>query len=299
VTVFHLTRLVSAALLLVVIGLGTDVGAKADEKIAVGLGSFPFTPDAKRPQQSLKVWTSRPETFGPNSPIVFVMHGVKRNGQTYRDTWAPYSVRDSFLLLVPEFSDDQYPSEAYSQGNIADKKGNPLDPNAWTFTIIERLFDQAKRMTGNHSEQYYLYGHSAGGQFVHRFVLFMPKARYARAIAANPGYYTIPTQAEHYPYGLRGTHVKGSIDPAVFERDFVLMLGAQDTDRNDPNLRKTPKADAQGLTRLDRGMHYFKTVQSLAQREKAKFNWKMVTVPDVGHFDPKMSESASKVLFRK
>src|SRR5271155_4121645 len=42
------------------------------------------------------------------------------------------------------------------------------------------------------SKTYYLYGHSAGGQFAHRLVLFMPNARYQRVVAANPGYYTMP-----------------------------------------------------------------------------------------------------------
>src|SRR4051812_545594 len=78
-----------------------DVGA--DETIAVGAGKFEFAPHARRPQHRLTVWTYRPDAFGPDSPIVFVMHGVKRNGQGYRDNWAPHSRKAGFLLVVPEF----------------------------------------------------------------------------------------------------------------------------------------------------------------------------------------------------
>lgn len=272
---------------------------RADEKVAVGSGSFEFSPDARRPQNKLKVWTCRPEGFGPNSPIVFVMHGVQRNGKTYRDAWVPHSRKDGFLLLVPEFPEDEYPGEAYQQGNLRDRQGKPAPPEEWTFWIIEKLFDHAKTLTGNKVEKYHLYGHSAGGQFVHRFVLFMPQARYARAIAANPGFYTFPTQDAEYPYGLKRTPITGPISPAVFGLDFVLMLGAEDTNRDDPNLRKTPQADAQGLTRLERGRNYFRTATLLAEKESAEFNWRLVTVPGVGHSNAMMSASAARELFAK
>lgn len=272
---------------------------EADEKVEVGLGVFEFTPDPTKPQQTLKVWTCRPKGLTPSSPIVFVMHGVKRNGRVSRDTWAPYSQRDNFLLIVPEFPEERYPSYAYQQGNILDRTGRPIDQGQWTFTVIEKLFDRVKTLTGNKSERYYLYGHSAGGQFVHRFVLFMPDARYERAIAANPGFYTFPTQDTAYPYGLKGTHVTGAIESRVFQRNFMLMLGAQDTDRDDPNLRKTPEADAQGLTRLERGRNFYQKAKSIAQQEKAKFNWKLLIVPGVGHSNQKMSQFASQALFSK
>jgi dienelactone hydrolase len=276
--------------------LGEQSGA--DDKIPVGKHMFRFSPDAKRPQHELKVWTYRPEGFGPNTPIVFVMHGNKRNGETYRDTWARYSRKYGFLLLVPEFPKDEYPVKAYQQGNLRDRQGKPVPPEGWTFSIIEKLFDHAKALTGSQVDNYYLYGHSAGGQFVQRFVLFMPKARYSRAIAANPGFYTFPTQEKVYPYGLKGTPIAGPIEPAVFGRDFVLMLGAEDTNRNNmPNRLKTKQPDEQGKTRPERGTNYFRTATDLAKAADTKFKWRLVQVPGVGHSAPRMSGPAAQELF--
>lgn len=259
----------------------------------IGLGSFTFVPNPQKPDRSIKVWTYQPPNLQPNAPIVVVMTGSERNGKLYRNTWAPYSDRDNFLLLVPEFPKNRYPGRAYNEGNILDRQGNLVPHNEWTFAIVEQLFDYAKEITGNQSQKYYLYGHSAGGQFVHRFVLFMPEARYQRAIAANPGYYTFLNPDIAYPYGLKGTSLQNGVSSTVFKRNFVMMLGEKDTTRNLP---KTSQSDAQGLTRLERGTNYFKAAKAIAQTENAKFRWQLVKVPGVGHSDAGMVELAAKVL---
>jgi poly(3-hydroxybutyrate) depolymerase len=291
--------LVIVSAILVFAAGGLALADQPEDKVQAGAGAFAFTPDVARPLHKLKVWTYRPDGFGPNNPIVFVMHGVRRNGENYRDAWIPLSRARSFLLVVPEFPKDEYPGEAYQRGNITDRAGKPVPPERWTFNVIEKLFDHVKTLTESKAEKYYLYGHSAGGQFVQRFVLFMPEARYARAIAANPGYYTFPIQNVNYPYGLKGTPVANQLDPVVFARDFVLLLGAEDTNQGDPNLRKTPEADAQGLTRFARGINYFQTATRVAETAHVKFNWRLVTVAGVGHSNTKMAPSAARELFSK
>ena len=291
----HFLTLTGSSLSLITVG-STGVFAGNKSQIPMGLGTFTFTPNPKKKHQTIEVWTSQPQNLQPNSPIVIVMTGIKRNARDYRDTWASYSEQNNFLLLVPEFPADQYPGDGYNEGNILDGQRHPLPQSKWTFTIIEQLFDYAKAISGNHSQKYYLFGHSAGGQFVHRFILFMPEARYQRAIAANPGFYTFPTPDIAYPYGLGGTPLQTGIPSMVFDRNFVLMLGTEDTNRNAP-LLKTPQADSQGLKRFERGMNYFKVAQEVAKREEVKFNWQLVKVPKVGHSDAGMARSAAKILF--
>ena len=263
--------------------------------LAVGEDSFEFAPDAKQ-QRKIKVWTYQPERFGPNSPIVFVMHGVNRRGKGYRDSWIRHSRDRGFLLLVPEFPEFEYPREAYQLGNMLDATGKPLPQEKWTFTVIEKLFDHVKTRTGSRVEKYHIYGHSAGGQFVQRLVLFMPDARYAHAIAANPGYYTFPTQDAAYPYGLKGTPITGQPEQAIFRRRFSLLLGDMDIIR-DRYLRKTPQADAQGLTRLERGKKYFRAAAAVAENASATFNWQLITVAGVGHSNAKMAPAAAQEWF--
>ena len=64
---------------------------------------------------------------------------------------------------------------------------------------------------------------------------------------------------EQVPYGLGGSGAdkKESLKKSL-GRQFVLMLGDRDTDPNHTELRKTPKAMAEGATRLERGQNFFK-----------------------------------------
>lgn len=151
-------------------------------------------------------------------------------------------------------------------------------------------------MTKNQSERYYLYGHSGGGQFVRRLVLFYPEARYARAIAANPGYYTMPNMETRFPYGLEGTPVTPETLAQSFRRDFVVLLGEKDTKRDDPNLRKTPEADAQGPNRLQRGKRFYTDSRTQATTLNVPFRWQLRTVPNAGHSNQQMAATAARLL---
>jgi poly(3-hydroxybutyrate) depolymerase len=45
-----------------------------------------------------------PEGFTADSRFLFVMHGVRRDGERYLNDWIPYADEGHFLLVVPEFS---------------------------------------------------------------------------------------------------------------------------------------------------------------------------------------------------
>ncbi|MCX7827493.1 MAG: hypothetical protein N2689_18335, partial [Verrucomicrobiae bacterium] len=80
--------------------------------------------------------------------------------------WLPHARRYGFLLAAPEFSQAAFPGDdGYALGVKT------------AFRFIEPVFDAVKAATGNRSERYHLYGHSAGAQFVHRFLYFAPRAR--------------------------------------------------------------------------------------------------------------------------
>lgn len=255
--------------------------------------------DAGRPfkDQPLKVWHYRPRVPATDAPVVFVMHGVKRDAEYYRDTWKEAAERFGFLLLCPEFPARTYPRKAYQLGNLVDEDRRPLPEEEWTFKAIERLFDSVKEATGNVSERYSIYGHSAGGQFVHRLAMFLPEARYETAIAANTGWYTMPTfSGKRFPYGLRRSGNSPQRIKKAFDRRLVVLLGERDTDAEDPHLRQSAGARKQGANRLERGRAFYDTAIREAEKLGVGLKWELRTVPEAAHFDPRMMPAAARII---
>lgn len=268
--------------------------------IGPGAGNFHFVDDRNSADKSLTVWYYRPLHISATiAPIVFVMHGAKRDADNYRDNWRDAAERFGFLLICPEFAQPNYPRAAYQLGNLVDSGGKPLPEDRWTFGMIERLFDFVREATGNTSEQYCIYGHSAGAQFVHRMALFVPAARYATAIAANAGWYTMPTfDSKRFPYSLKDSgSTPERLKKALGER-LVILLGERDTDADDPYLRRSKGARRQGINRFERGHTFFTTACGEAAELGMTSNWELLTVPGAAHLDPQMIPAAARELFR-
>jgi poly(3-hydroxybutyrate) depolymerase len=288
------TSLRWAAVLYVVTAYGPHPAQAA--KLASGSGRTEITHGGT----TIPVWYYLPEDVRSDAPVLFVMHGVNRDADRYRNEWEPHAEEHGFILLCPQFSNADFPGEeGYNFGNLLDKERRLRSRDEWSFRFLEPIFDAVKTATGNRSERYHLYGHSAGAQFVHRYLFFTPEARVARAVAANAGVWAVPNLAVDYPYGLRGVGVDAASLRAMFERPLVVLLGTADTDQTDIHLRRTPEAMVQGPHRFARGQYFF----AAARRESAALGvplaWRLATAPDIEHSNKLMAPFAVKVLFER
>ena len=258
-----------------------------------GAGSFVYVDAVSRVR--LQVFYYRPQTLFKNRPILFVMHGVKRNAQQYRDSWIPYAQQFGTFLVAPQFSEKCFPGwKGYNLGGLTD---NGMPPNASAFAVLERLFDYIRHASACAPNYYLIYGHSAGAQFVHRLVLLHERNRAHIAIAANAGWYTLPTFETEYPYGLANSPCRNVDLRGAFRKRLVILLGKSDTDENDENLRRTNEAMMQGVHRLQRGQNKFQVAKSMASYIGTEFRWEMKVVPEVGHSNRAIAKKAAKILF--
>jgi poly(3-hydroxybutyrate) depolymerase len=278
-------------------GAPAGSSGKADDapaSLSSGAGRFEFHHAGK----TLPVWYYLPADTKADTPILIVMHGVHRAGERYRNDWQPLSQKYHFILIVPEFSDADFPGNAgYALGGMKDPKGQPVPRAQWTFGYIEPLFDAVKAATGNRNERYFLFGHSAGSQFVHRYLYFNPEARVARAVSANAGWWTLPDPDIDFPYGLRGSAIDDAMLKTMLQRPLTVLLGTADTDPEDENLRKTPQAEAQGPNRWVRGHTFFDAGKRRAEALHVPFGWQLATAPGIAHSDAGMSAFAADLLF--
>lgn len=272
-------------------------GVNAGDRLPSRKGSFLFRDERGNPDQPITVWYYKPAAMAPTAKVVFVMHGVKRNGEDYRDKWMLYAEEYNFLLIVPEFSELYYTKDEYQFGGVT--KANE---EKWSFSAIEHLFDYIKSAEPLMTETYYLYGHSAGAQFVHRYMLFMSAPRAALAIAANAGSYTLPVysapEQPGFPWSLDENLVSEAQLKAALARNVVLLLGEDDTDENHKHLPKAPQAMAQGKNRLERGKNFYRIARQQAASLHVPLRWVLKTVPGVGHSDQGMSKEALRYILK-
>lgn len=257
-------------------------------------GSFEFHSYAALSDRPLKVWYDAPAGDLTAVKVIVVMHGQSRGGESYRDSWVSEARRVGALLVVPEFSEALYPgSEAYNLGNV-----NREPESRWSYSMIEPLFDYVRADTGNRSDGYYLYGHSAGAQFVHRFLFLVPNNRVKRAVVANAGWYTTPEPNIGFPYGMRESPVTDTGLRRALGKPLTILLGEDDTDSNDPDLRHSADADRQGPNRWARGHFFYQAGLNASRALGIPFGWTLQTVPGVAHSNADMVPAAARATFR-
>jgi hypothetical protein len=260
----------------------------------------------------LSAYTHRSPLFDATTgKIVFIMHGTNRNAEDYLDNWRNEVNQHNVLAIAPEFPKSFYPgSEDYQLG--VGTSGTPYtgtyrsyqwrDSDDYTHSEIEHLFEAVRTQLGNASCRYSIYGHSAGGQFVHRLLSFRPDARVDKAVAANSGWYTLPSHGGgwdsnyHMPYGLQGAPPDPTRREKLFGHELIVLLGEDDVQRG-TYLRTTSEADAQGLNRLQRGQFYYNTGLQEALSRGVPFEWTLDIVPNVGHSHSGMMPAAAAHIF--
>ena len=188
-----------------------------------------------------------PETAGPDSPVMVLIHGITRRAAEQVFRFRDEADRTGAVLAAPHFSKVIYGQ--YQQ--VVDRRGVRAD-----LALIDIIGDVANAV-GGHPGKVHLFGFSGGAQFAHRFALLHPD-RVASMTLASAGWYTMPDEAQPYPYGV-GTHpVAGeTFDLKAFlaiERH--LFVGSEDRFQDDA-LRRSDRIDrAQGTNRLERATRW-------------------------------------------
>src|SRR5476651_486350 len=248
-------------------------------------------------KKTLDVFTYQPADADDTTPIVIVMTGVDRNAATYRNDWMTVADQYHLRVIVPRFSEQDFPGAAgYNLGNLVDAKTHrKLPASQWAFTIVDTLFSQMQKQGITSQQQYYLFGNSAGCQFVHRMLTLLPQPQVKAAVCAAAGWWTLPDTDQRWPYGLRESPIAVSQQQLAnyFAKPMLIAVGSDDDDPDNRQLRRSKQVMAQGTNRLERAESYFTTSQQRAEQNNTPFNWHFVDLPDVGHSGSKMSVFAA------
>lgn len=238
---------------------------------------------------SLPVYMHVPAQAGPDAPVVLVFHGASRNPDDYRNAWIEIAEACQVVIAAPGFSRERFPgADGY---NLAGLGEDGLEP---AFPWVETVFDSVRSRYGLNAPGYYAFGHSAGSQFLHRFLFFTPDTRLIRGVGANAGWYTRPDPETPWPYGFKAAPAAPIALDRIPRLPFEIHLGALDSDPEGENVRRNPQADAQGENRLARGLSMAAYVNALGAESGA--GWRVEIVPAVAHDNTRMAPAAARAL---
>ena len=298
--------------------------ASNEVTIEEGSGEFIMQGGKGNEEKSIKVYYHRPKNFQSQSKILIVIPGAGRNADSYRDAWIEESERYSILILSPMYLEREYGFGDYhlcgviydldlknSVEYVENSNVARLDENAFTFKVnmnadewifndFDRLFAMAVGATNSQQTQYDVFGHSAGGQILHRFALFHPHSKAHRILACNSGFYTMPNFESALPFGLENTPLTKEDLKSSFQKHLILFNGELDNENETRGtLLRSVTVDQQGLHRLERGNSFYQAAKTMAKKMGWDFHWELQVVPQVGHNHKKIGDAAAEYLYGK
>lgn len=282
---------------LAVLACGVAFCAAAATPVPSGKWSFVFNDKQGQSSHPIRVYTYRPRACDSKCPMWIVLHGMARNASALRDTWVDLADRYEFLVVAPEFSQKEWPRAA--KYNLGDVAGND-NPEKWTYAAIDHLFEEMR----DGQPDYRVFGHSAGGQFVHRMLLLRPESKASIYVAGNPGWYALPEWRKEksesaYPHSLVGSKSGEAQVRQALAKRLLVLVGEKDSDPDDESLNKSDGAMKQGATRVERGENFFKAANRLAGELGVALAWQYIEVPETAHDSAAMSRAAAETIYGK
>lgn len=265
---------------------------------APGRIAFPFTDALHAADRELVLHAYRAPGVTADSPVVFVLHGMNRNGDEYRDFWIEAADRHGLLILAPTFSTATHPgADPYNNGGVRDTKGAVTPSPSWSYHVPARVFAALRAGGVTRRRQAFLFGHSAGSQFAHRMAALTDRSPFCAIGCGNAGWYSLPTLDQPFPEGLGGLGLTEADLEAWLAYPLLILAGDADVETGGPSLPANAEALAQGAHRFARAHNVLGFARTEAARRGVPCHWRMEVVPGIGHDGNAMSKVCAAIWF--
>ncbi len=229
--------------------------------------------------------------------LLSVHHGKNRKAKSHLSRFEDWIPTSNYIVIAPWFDEANWPgSESYILGNMFDGScegcGNLRPESQWSYTIANDIALQVLSDFGLSDRSYDVWGHSAGGQFVHRWMIFRPNDPIRLGMPANSGWYTAPDLSTEYPYGVNHPLLNITQQDLLdwTHKPMIIFIGENDT--GSPLLRSTPEANAQGANRVARASYMYGKGRAVNPNTL----WEKIVVPDADHSSADMAPAAIDYL---
>jgi pimeloyl-ACP methyl ester carboxylesterase len=238
-----------------------------------------------------------PKVAPGKAGILVLVHGTPQKQDSaeftahyYITNWVDFAEQQGLILIVPAFNQRDFSSRLgdHAMSGYRGLFGRQIGADEW----ILRLVDAYQAANGTSGTPFYLYGHSAGGQFVARFLVTHPERIERAVLSAAATYPQITTQVA-WPYGMGELHAEIAWDAETTRRvDIVpdknnwlaatqvpltVIVGLND-------VAEVPYYPGQqGVNRLLRARNWVRDMGALADENGLKSRFTIEMIPGKGH----------------
>ena len=244
----------------------------------------------------VEIFYITPEKINKDTKVIFVIHGNSRNAEDYLSAWIPHVINKNVIVAAPQFRKIDF--RYFFLLEMAESSGKVnSNNNEYINNSISLFFNYLKSKFSLSTETYRMFGHSAGAQFAHRYMLLSMDNRISNTVIANAGWYTFITDDE-FPYGINNSPIKISNEQIKWflSKKANLLIGSDDVGFQSVNTSKG--ANLQGLTRVDRAANYFDSLIMSAENRGYALRWNYRVLDRVDHDYKKVTPYAAQILLR-
>ena len=225
---------------------------------------------------SLPYYLVEPREKAPDAPLLVAVHGISRNAEAVAQKFGAATAMRGVVLAAPEFSRERFPGyQRFGAGGQVSRADQALQ------TMVAEI----RAGTPYVGRRLWLFGHSGGAQFVHRFVMAWPE-KVERYVVSAAGWYTWPSLEQPFPIGIGWSARLPDARPIASRFLRVrgrVMVGDRDT-RRGPTLNTAPEIDrAQGDNRVSRGRRFVEATNALARQLELPPPLSFQLLPNAGH----------------
>lgn len=234
------------------------------------------------------------------------MENVLELAEKFLSRWTKFADTHRLLVIAPAFDSDYGGVEETPPGVPAGGYRGLFGKHVGADEFLHEIVDQEASVIQEFDGQLYLYGHSAGGQFVGRYCVRHPD-RVKGAVLSAAGRFAYPDPQAPWPYGMGTSQIKANVngnlvavepDPAGWTKaaalPITIVIGSADTDPQPERPAHT------GKTRIDYSKGW---VEAMNRLTTPPGRIQLVQVNRVGHdsakLTPKCQERLATIIRKK
>jgi len=247
-----------------------------------------------------------PKRLSNDFNIVVLVHGsIKETedplnaARLHLQRWTTTADKQNCILLAPAFNQENFGGHKGPGGGYRGLFGREVGADEFINEIVSLYQSDT-------NQQFYLYGHSAGGQLVSRYLIMHPE-KIKGAVISAAATFAFPDPNEKWTNGMlplkrtmrwskNGQEQKIDIRPIpdnwlkASQLPVTVIVGKKDT----ATIKNIP--GQKGSNHVERARHWVDDMNTLAFRHNKQGTIKLITVKNAGHSSRQLTPASIKAL---